>query len=414
VAQGVEFRVNTVTFSQQWRPSVASDANGNFVVSWSDKTQDRDGYGVVARRFAASGVPRGADFLVNTYTASNQRLPGVAADASGNFVVIWNSAGQDGSDAGVFGQRFGGLVPTALNVDTAVGGNGVLEPGESVDVKPSWRNVNGAALTFAAGGSSLTGPPASGVSYELHDAVGDYGTVSNGATAECSDCYHVGVTFAGTRPALHWDATLEEHITPDSLGQTEGWALHVGESFADVPRSNSFYRFVETLLHHGVTGGCSAGQYCPASPTLRREMAVFVLRAKEGGGFVPPACATSPFADVSTGSVFCPFIRELSQRGIVQGCGGGNYCPGSPVLRQEMAVFVLRTLDPTFAPPPCAAAPFVDVPTSNPFCPDIAELKARNIVQGCGGGNYCPALPVTRQEMGVFISRTFGLALYGS
>jgi hypothetical protein len=36
------------------------------------------------------------------------------------------------------------------------------------------------------------------------------------------------------------------------------------------------------------------------------------------------------------------------------------------------------------------------------------------VVGGCGGGNYCPADPVTREQMGVFLSVTFGLALYGS
>jgi hypothetical protein len=34
-------------------------------------------------------------------------------------------------------------------------------------------------------------------------------------------------------------------------------------------------------------------------------------------------------------------------------------------------------------------------------------------VGGCGGGNYCPTAPVTREQMGVFLSVTFGLVLYG-
>jgi hypothetical protein len=57
--------------------------------------------------------------------------------------------------------------------------------------------------------------------------------------------------------------------------------------------------------------------------------------------------------------------------------------------------------------------PFADVPTSSPFCPHIAELQRRGVIGGCGGGNFCPAAGVSRQEMAVFISGTFGLALYG-
>jgi hypothetical protein len=78
-----------------------------------------------------------------------------------------------------------------------------------------------------------------------------------------------------------------------------------------------------------------------------------------------------------------------------------------------MAVFVLRTLDGGLNPPPCTTPLYDDVPASSGFCRWIEELTRRNVVTGCGGGNYCPADPVTREQMGVFISVTFGLTLYG-
>jgi hypothetical protein len=43
---------------------------------------------------------------VNTYTVGDQRAPSIAMDGSGNFVVAWSSAGQDGSVTGVYAQRF--------------------------------------------------------------------------------------------------------------------------------------------------------------------------------------------------------------------------------------------------------------------------------------------------------------------
>jgi len=60
------------------------------------------------------GMPLGPEFLVNTFTTDNQYVPAVAADAAGNFVVVWQSYGQDGSFAGVFGQRYGQIVPVEL------------------------------------------------------------------------------------------------------------------------------------------------------------------------------------------------------------------------------------------------------------------------------------------------------------
>jgi hypothetical protein len=56
---------------------------------------------------------------------------------------------------------------------------------------------------------------------------------------------------------------------------------------------------------------------------------------------------------------------------------------------------------------------YADVPASSPFCPWIEELTRRGVVSGCGGGNYCPGASVTREQMGVFLTVTFGLALYG-
>jgi len=105
--RGSEFRANTYVTGYQSRPAVASGANGNFVVVWQSPGQDGSpGAGVFGRRFSAAGVPQGADFQVNTYTTNAQYAPSVAADAVGNFVVVWDSLSQDGSGYGVFGQRF--------------------------------------------------------------------------------------------------------------------------------------------------------------------------------------------------------------------------------------------------------------------------------------------------------------------
>ncbi|HET8648143.1 MAG TPA: S-layer homology domain-containing protein [Vicinamibacteria bacterium] len=403
---GSEFAVNTSTAGDQYVRGVAADALGNFVVTWQDSAADGSGDAVLARRFRAGGAPRGGPFQVNAYTTGDQDIGRVASDRVGNFIVTWDSD-RDGSS--VYAQRLGGLVPSALEVDTA--GNHVLEPGESVDLRPSWRNVNGASQTFAAQLSNMSGPP--GPAYTIVDGGGDYGTVADGATGACADCYEVAVSSPAARPATHWDASVVESITPDAQGQQKVWRLHVGRSFTDVPASSGFYTFVERLVHAGVTGGCASESYCPGADTSREQMAVFVLVAKEGARYRPPACGTPVFADVPPASPFCRWIEELARRGVVSGCGGGNYCPADPVRREQMAVFVLRTLDPALDPPACTTPLFGDVPASSPFCRWIEELARRGVVTGCGGGNYCPGAPVTREQMGVFISVTFGLTLYG-
>jgi hypothetical protein len=104
--EGLEFQVNTYTTDLQSNPAVASDASGNFVVVWQSRYQDGSEEGIVGQRFAASGARVGSEFQINAYTTSFQTNPSVASDANGNFVVVWHSFGQDGSGYGVFGRRF--------------------------------------------------------------------------------------------------------------------------------------------------------------------------------------------------------------------------------------------------------------------------------------------------------------------
>ena len=407
---GSEFVANTFSIGTQFRPGVASDAGGAFVVAW-DSVGQEGARAVVAQRFDALGARRGAEFGVGAATAGNQDYPGIGSDPVGNFTLAWTTRGVDdpANSTSAQAQRFGGLLPAALIVDGP--GNGVLEPDETATMRPAWRNVNGASQTFAGGLVAITGPP--GATYGIPDAIGNYGSTPSGTVRECTDCYVVSVSDAPVRPALHWDATATEAITPDVQGQRQPWALHIGKTFTDVPFAEPFYPSVETLVHHGITGGCGATTYCPSGTTTREQMAVMVLVAAEGPGYVPAPCTTPMFADVPAGNIYCRWVEELARRGVVSGCGGGNYCPIAPVAREQMAVFVLRALDPTSSPPACTTPLFADVPAASPYCRWIEELFRRGVVSGCGGGNYCPAAPVRRDEMGVFISGTFGLTLYG-
>jgi hypothetical protein len=295
--------------------------------------------------------------------------------------------------------------PAAIVVDAA--GNGVLQIGETSVVAPAWRNIGAAAMTGATGALSAF---AAGT---IPDGAASYGTLAVGATVSCTatgNCYSVLPSAA--RPTTHWDSSALETFSPS--GNTKTWTLHIGGSFTDVAGSSPFFRFVETILHKGVTGGCTATAYCPVASTTREQMAVFVLVSKEPPGYTPAACgATSMFADVPPGSPFCRWIEELARRGVVAGCGGSNYCPSAPATREAMAVFVLRTLDPALNPPACGTPVFADVPASSPFCRWIEELARRGVVTGCGGGNYCPTANVSREQMSVFLAVTFGLTLYG-
>ena len=105
IAQGGEFQVNTYTTANQFEPAIAFDASGNFVVSWATNGQVY-GFDIYAQRYNSAGTPQGNEFRINTSTIRDQRLPSIASDPSGNFVVTWYSYSQDGSDLGIYAQRY--------------------------------------------------------------------------------------------------------------------------------------------------------------------------------------------------------------------------------------------------------------------------------------------------------------------
>jgi hypothetical protein len=115
-----------------------------------------------------------------------------------------------------------------------------------------------------------------------------------------------------------------------------------GTVFGDVT-GGGFAAWIEALAAAQVTSGCGNGNYCPNDPVTRAQMAVFLLRTAFGPAYNPPACTTATFADVPCSSGFSKWIYDLVSRSITAGCGGGNYCPNDSVTRAQMAVFLVTT-----------------------------------------------------------------------
>jgi len=115
-------------------------------------------------------------------------------------------------------------------------------------------------------------------------------------------------------------------------------------SFADVPCPGPFADWIEALAVERITAGCGGDDYCPSEPVTRAQMAVFLLKTAFGPDYIPAHCA-GIFADVVCPSLFADWIETLAAQGITAGCGGGNYCPGSPVTRGQMAAFLVKTFD---------------------------------------------------------------------
>jgi hypothetical protein len=131
---GTQFQVNTYTTTNQTFPAVAAGAAGEFVVAWvgyGSAGTDTSQTSIHAQRHASDGSPLGAEFQVNTRTSSFQRTPWVASDPDGDFVVVWRSLGSFGTDTSgesVQGQRYasdGSALGTEFQVNSYTTGDQV-------------------------------------------------------------------------------------------------------------------------------------------------------------------------------------------------------------------------------------------------------------------------------------------------
>ncbi|MFY9552283.1 MAG: IPT/TIG domain-containing protein, partial [Thermoanaerobaculia bacterium] len=256
----------------------------------------------------------------------------------------------------------------------------------------------------AVGGTAFT---LTGTGFVPGATISIGGTPATGVNVG-SDTSASGITPALSPGKLN-DVTVQN---PDTLSGTLFSAFL--SDFLDVPQADIFHASVETLFRRGVTAGCGLGNYCRDAFVTRAQVAVFLLKAKLGAGYAPPACTGTVFGDVPcTGGIFDPWIEDLAARGITGGCGGGNYCPGAAVSRAQMAPLLLKTdLGSSYAPPACTGTVFGDVPcTGGIFDAWIEDLAARGITGGCSAAPplYCPSNPNRRGQMAVFLVITFGL-----
>ena len=251
----------------------------------------------------------------------------------------------------------------------------------------------------------------------------------SGATVTVGGVPATGVTFrnptriTATMPAQLPGGLYDVVVTnPDTSTSTLPGAWFA--DFSDVNQANPFHASVEVIVRDGITSGCTGGNYCPDNPITREQMAVFLLRAKHGGGYVPPVATGTVFYDVRVppdpqANPFADWIEQLYAEGITGGCalpspGTGNlplYCPGASVTRGQMAVFLLKIYEGVGHVPPPATGVFADCPLSDPslapLIPWIEEMARLQITVGCGNGGFCPNAPNSRGQMAVFMSKTF-------
>jgi hypothetical protein len=361
---------------------------------------------VLASASAASGQTHVLGSLTSTPSTTFlvEFFSNVACDASGNgegqFVLGSTAVATDG----------GGIATIDAVLNSPARGPFVTatatDPAGNTSELSACVMLPGPILTSIA---PTSGPAAGGTTVAL-TGMGFQSTVTVafGTTAATSPMSSDDQNATAVTPALAPGALYDVTLTNvDGLSATlpKGWLA----DFTDVPGSHPFHAFVEKLVRKDVTTGCFPGLFCINDAVTRAQMSVFLLRGHDGPTYVPPPATGTVFADVPANGFAARWIEELARRSVTAGCGGGNFCPLTPITRAQMAVFLLRMKFGSTYVAPDPTGIFADVPISSPYARWVEELFHEGVTAGCGGGNFCPDGPNTRGQMAVFLVVMFGL-----
>ncbi len=107
---GSEFLINSYTTNDQSYPTLAFNGT-SYLVTWQSNGQDGDLNGIYGQLISTNGVKVGSEFLINTYTTTDQSSPSIASGGA-DFLVAWQSDGQDSDGYGIYGKFVAGSSPS--------------------------------------------------------------------------------------------------------------------------------------------------------------------------------------------------------------------------------------------------------------------------------------------------------------
>ena len=176
---------------------------------------------------------------------------------------------------------------------------------------------------------------------------------------------------------------------------------------ADVSETRWYHAHVEHLANRGIFEGSECKfGFCPYRPLLRWEMAVWLVRFLDEKDL---SDYDSRFQDVASNDWRTPYIERLADLKITVGCRSEplQFCPDKPVNRAQMASFLARALDL----PPAPEAGFEDVEPGGIHADNISRLYAASsgITVGCQSESqlmFCPTRWVSRHQMAVLLYRS--------
>ena len=175
-----------------------------------------------------------------------------------------------------------------------------------------------------------------------------------------------GIHYCPTALSTGQTCYLELQMSPTSTGERDGYVQVVSDApgsphvirlqgldhrrpfkvFFGCTSGPWAYNYIMGIYNAGITTGCSQNplMYCPDNSVTREQMAVFIIRSLNQVPTDGYCGGISPFTDIGIDRWSCKYIKRLAELGVTTGYGDGRFGPEDSITREQMAVFLTKAL----------------------------------------------------------------------
>ena len=155
----------------------------------------------------------------------------------------------------------------------------------------------------------------------------------------------------------------------------------------------------------GIVAGRGNGMFCPNDYVTREEFVKMICAAVN----LPEIDTTTPFNDVDNSAWYGRYVRTAYKYNIVKGTSASTFGVGENISRQDAAVICNNILKDVSIEP-VASPVFDDAESIASYAVDsVTRLSQIGIINGDGTGNFNPRASITRAESSKIINEMIHL-----
>lgn len=167
--------------------------------------------------------------------------------------------------------------------------------------------------------------------------------------------------------------------------------------FKDVSTKEWSYPIIEELSKKGIIRGYSDGTFKPTNAVTRAQSAIYIGRALN----IDTKNRPNPgFSDVHTKTTGYEYIAALVDEGVF--AKANNFNPHESLTRAQMAKIIVLAFELSGS----KKTDFTDLPSNGWAKPFVEILVTNGVTTGTSVTKYSPNRIVDRQQMAIFIYRT--------